>query len=461
MSIKKDRNNIILSAEPNKVIFADLKNKQACKNYANCISGTFQYAGKVCSILVAGGKVINNSSAHAWLGYPDSCLIYYKDGSFALKHLLAIPAAELPKVQWAISGVGLLDMYNPAAEGYARFSKDGKIYDYSDVLRRTNHTVIGVKDGLAYGLYLANMTGAEVNAYCKKRGLQYALMLDGGHVAAVNCTAGQINVSQKQSNIVQFVQEVKPEGGKKMKVCIDAGHGGTDPGAVGQNGALEKDITLQIALQIKAALLRNGVEVVMTRESDKEGRLVIAERCKIANDAKVDYLVSIHANADGDRSDKTGYGTETWAYSKTSAGYPLAQAVQHELIAATGLTNRGVKFNDWAILKGVKAPAILLETAFINNTQEEKLLTDKSWQKKVAEAIAKGIVQHCGLVWVSEPEQQYNLKVIAADGIETLHQIEQENRNGTVWAPVRQVAEALECKVGYDKQGNYTVIRKY
>ena len=245
-----------------------------------------------------------------------------------------------------------------------------------------------------------------------------------------------------------------------MKVCIDAGHGGTDPGAVGQNGALEKDITLQIAQQVKAALLRNGVEVVMTRESDKEGRLVIAERCKIANDAKVDYLVSIHANADGDRSDKTGYGTETWAYSKARAGYPLAQAVQKELIAATGLTDRGVKFNDWAILKGAKAPAILVETAFINNTQEEKMLTDASWQKKVAEAIAKGIVQHCGLAWMPVPEQQYNLKVIAADGTVTLHQIEQENRNGTVWAPVRQVAEALGCEVGYDMDEKCVVVHR-
>ncbi len=207
--IEKDGKNIIISAETDKVIFADLQNKQACKDYANCISGTFQYAGKVCSILIANGKVINNSSAHAWLGYPDSCLIYYKDGTFAVKRLLAIPNAELPKVQWAISGVGLLDLYNPAAEGYVRFNKNGKTYDYSDVLRRTNHTVIGVKDGQVYGLYLANMTGDEVNAYCKKQGLQYAVMLDGGHVAAVNCEIGQANTKQKQSNIIQFVTDNK------------------------------------------------------------------------------------------------------------------------------------------------------------------------------------------------------------------------------------------------------------
>ena len=247
----------------------------------------------------------------------------------------------------------------------------------------------------------------------------------------------------------------------KKKICIDPSHGGTDPGAVGQNGAKEKDIVLQIGLKLRDALQRNGIVVVMTREKDIEsGKLVIADRCKIANNAGVDYLVSIHANADSDRDDKTGYGTETWAYSKTSAGYPLAQTVQNELIAATGLSDRGVKFNDWAILKGVKDPAVLVEMAFINNTKEEKLLTDASWQKKVAEAIAKAIVQHCGLAWVPEPEQQYNLKVIAADGRETLHQIEQENRNGTVWAPVRQVAEVLGCKVEYDTDKRCVVVRR-
>ena len=74
--VQKDGNNIILSAVPEKVIFAELANKQACKNYAICISGTFQYQNKSNAILIYGGKVIRNLSAHGWLGYPDTCLIY-------------------------------------------------------------------------------------------------------------------------------------------------------------------------------------------------------------------------------------------------------------------------------------------------------------------------------------------------------------------------------------------------
>ena len=102
MSIKKDGSNIILSVAPDKVIFAELKNKQACKDYANCISGTFQYQNAANAILAYNGKVFGSYSAHGWLGYPDSCLIYYKDGGFDVKRWIAIPSAELNNIRWAV-----------------------------------------------------------------------------------------------------------------------------------------------------------------------------------------------------------------------------------------------------------------------------------------------------------------------------------------------------------------------
>ena len=212
-------------------------------------------------------------------------------------------------------------------------------------------------------------------------GCRYAINLDGGGstrvVKNVNGQLQRLSANKEdRANSTWLAIYLKKKGGNpvgKKKICIDPGHGGTDPGAVGQNGTKEKDVVLQISLLVKAALERNNIDVVMTRTADiASGKLVIADRCKIANDANVDYLVSIHANADGDRDDKTGYGTETWAYSTTSAGYPLAQAVQRELIAANGLTDRGVKVKAWDILKGVKAPAILVETAFLNNSPPKK-----------------------------------------------------------------------------------------
>ncbi len=312
---------------------------------------------------------------------------------------------------------------------------------------------------------LGSFAGMMAAAGCK-----YAINLDGGGSTRVMQNVGgklqQLSSNREnRANSTWLAIYLKKRGENsvsKKKVCIDPGHGGTDSGAVGQNGTREKDIVLQISLKVREALQRNGIDVVMTREKDiVSGKLVIADRCKIANNANVDYLVSIHANADGDRNDKTGFGTETWAYSTTSAGYPLAKAVQKELIAANGLTDRGVKLKAWDILKGTKAPAILVETAFINNSAEEKLLTDVAFQQLTAEAIAKGIVQQLGQTWVpaAAPEQKSNLKIVDKDaGTVKECVIEQENRNGTVWAPVRQVAEALGGQVGYDSSEKCVVV---
>ncbi len=312
---------------------------------------------------------------------------------------------------------------------------------------------------------LGSFAGMMAAAGCK-----YAINLDGGGSTRVMQNVGgklrQLSSNREnRANSTWLAIYLKKRGENpvnKKKVCIDPGHGGTDSGAVGQNGTKEKDVVLQIGLLVKAALERNGIDVVMTREKDiVSGKLVIADRCRIANSANVDYLVSIHANADGDRDDRTGFGTETWAYSTTSVGYPLAKAVQKELVAANGLADRGVKAKAWDILKGTKAPAILVETAFINNTAEEKLLTDAAFQRLTAEAIAKGIVQQLGQTWVpvAAPEIKCNLKIVDKDaGTVKNCVIEQENRNGTVWAPVRQMVEALGCQVGYDSNEKCVVV---
>ena len=312
---------------------------------------------------------------------------------------------------------------------------------------------------------LGSFAGMMAAAGCK-----YAINLDGGGSTRVMQNVGgklqQLSSNREnRANSTWLAIYLKKRGEtqvSKKKICIDPGHGGTDSGAVGQKGTKEKDVVLQISLLVKAALERNNIDVVMTRTADiTSGKLMIADRCKIANNANVDYLVSIHANADGDRDDETGFGTETWAYSTTSTGYPLAKAVQRELIAANGLSDRGVKMKAWDILKGTKAPAILVETAFINNTAEEKLLTDAAFQRLTAEAIAKGIVQQLGQKWVpvAAPEIKCNLKIVDKDaGTVKECVIEQENRNGTVWAPVRQVAEALGCQVGYDSTDKCVVV---
>ena len=144
----------------------------------NAISGSFSWQGQPCSILVRGGKVVRGMSCH----YPRR----------------VSSAAALGNVVWAVGGLGLLDRYDPAAEGFTGA--------YSDVLRKTNHTVLGYKGGMLYGVYCKAMTAQQVNALCRdKLKLEYAVMLDGGHVAAINGACNKINTQTRQFYAVRFL----------------------------------------------------------------------------------------------------------------------------------------------------------------------------------------------------------------------------------------------------------------
>lgn len=184
-----------------------------------------------------------------------------------------------------------------------------------------------------------------------------------------------------------------------MKICIDPGHGGADPGAVGPTGLREKDVSLAVAKQV-ADLLRPVCSIVMTRTTDirlgNTEKADLKARVAAAEKAKADYFLSIHCNAFTDRS---AHGVETWAYAPGGQGEKLALKIQAELVKATGLADRGVKFSGSKIyvLKYTTAPAVLAELGFISNSSEEKLLRDPSFQSKLAKAIAQGMVGHLGL----------------------------------------------------------------
>jgi N-acetylmuramoyl-L-alanine amidase len=176
-----------------------------------------------------------------------------------------------------------------------------------------------------------------------------------------------------------------------VKICIDPGHGGVDPGAVGPTGLKEKDVNLAVGLKL-AELLKPIAEVKLTRAKDIA--VSLKDRAAIANSFGCDYFISVHANSFTDR--KVG-GVETWAYAKGGQGEKLAKAVLPELVKATGFANRGVKFNTaFAVLRDTRAPAILTETGFISNPAEEKLLKTAAFRDKIAKAIAQGVAKQLG-----------------------------------------------------------------
>ena len=160
----------------------------------NAISGSFSWQGQPCSILVRGGKVVRGMSCH--YPRPESVLYKTKDGAVRIARVSS--AAALGDVVWAVGGMGLLGGYDPELDGFTGV--------YSDVLRKTNHTVLGYKGGMLYGVYCRSMTAQQVNALCRdKLKLKYAVMLDGAHVAAINGACSKINTQTRQFYAVRFL----------------------------------------------------------------------------------------------------------------------------------------------------------------------------------------------------------------------------------------------------------------
>lgn len=183
-----------------------------------------------------------------------------------------------------------------------------------------------------------------------------------------------------------------------FKICIDPGHGGNDPGAVGPSGLKEKDVVLKISLILRDILKAKGFIVECTRTEDVSLANTINEdlnaRVNIANQLKSDYFISIHCNSSTNR---TAHGVETYALAAGGQAEKLAQAVQRRLTIETGRANRGVKFANFLVLRKTNMPAILVETAFISNYEEENLLKAPFFIDGVANAVAGGIFDFLGI----------------------------------------------------------------
>jgi len=195
-----------------------------------------------------------------------------------------------------------------------------------------------------------------------------------------------------------------------MKVCIDPGHGGTQPGAVGPGGTMEKYITLSVALKLRDLLKSRGIDVIMTRETDKDVRTAkqpneLQARCDVANKAGADYFVSIHCNAS---DDPKAHGTETWFSAKDNKSQVLANNIQRELVKQIQRANRGVKIGNYYVTNSTKMPAVLVELAFISNPVEEQLLRNDEFKRKCALGIANGILVTIGKEPIEEVKKLFN-----------------------------------------------------
>lgn len=174
------------------------------------------------------------------------------------------------------------------------------------------------------------------------------------------------------------------------KLVIDLGHGGSDPGAVGQNKTHEADIVLAIGKTLNELLKDYDLDFKFTRLSDRH--ISLNERAKIANDFKADYFLSIHINSSKNKSVR---GVEVWQYSNENDKLnKFSSGVCEDISKVFNIKNRGVKLSkELSVLKNTKMPASLIEVDFISNIDAEKDLNVNDNIKAIALAIRNNLIK--------------------------------------------------------------------
>lgn len=236
-----------------------------------------------------------------------------------------------------------------------------------------------------------NNYGAETVRYVKDFQRSFGLPVSG--------IADKVTLARLAKAVVDYKN-------RKPIVYLDPGHGGSDPGA-SHHGLQEKTLNLRTSQMIKEEIEARGYDVVMSRERDVF--VGLSDRPIEANRIGADIFVSVHYNSMGGAG--SARGIETFIYHRVASGFgqetnrnnfktndprireslKLADAVHNEIIRKTKLYNRGVKGNNFNVIRNAKMPAILLELGFLDNRTEANLVKNSSYQRTAAIAVADGI----------------------------------------------------------------------
>ena len=207
-----------------------------------------------------------------------------------------------------------------------------------------------------------------------------------------------VNASSKQTKIVGN-GKFRTSGGLSGKIItLDAGHGGSDPGAIGSDGTKEKNITLAITKAVKELLEKKGAKVYMTRTTDVDvygpnasDADELQARVNVGEKYNSDLFVSLHINSS---VNKNVGGFSTYYYPKTSNDLRIAKSIQDQLTANFGVDDLGVRQANFYVIKRISMPATLVEMCFISNEKELVLMKGKWFQNKTARLIAAGIEKY-------------------------------------------------------------------
>lgn len=179
------------------------------------------------------------------------------------------------------------------------------------------------------------------------------------------------------------------------KIFVDAGHGGTDPGAVA-NGVIEQSVNLNVANELARLLRQGGYEVMQYRTTTTENVLPnknadLTNRANMANNWGADYFISIHSNSSLNPS---ANGFEAYVYRLGTRSEDLAQSIVDSVVSQLGSKDNGVRQANFAVLRRTRMPATLLELGYLSNPTEALNLNSPAWQRAVARAIYDGIYNY-------------------------------------------------------------------
>jgi len=178
-----------------------------------------------------------------------------------------------------------------------------------------------------------------------------------------------------------------------VTIGIDPGHGGKDPGALGQFlGLEEKYVTLDVGLKLDELLQQRGLTTVLTRSSDQY--LTLGERATVLNESGVDLVLSLHVNSAANTEARY---VSAHVFQLGGKAEKAAAKLVEVVIRATGWESGGVKVNNFYMLRETTAPAVLLEMGFVSNEEQERLLNRSETRDLLARSLAEGITQIYGL----------------------------------------------------------------
>ena len=215
-------------------------------------------------------------------------------------------------------------------------------------------------------------------------------------------TAFLLSICIFKEPYIAILKTILPSKNSGTTIVIDPGHGGYDPGKVGVDGTLEKDINLAISLHLKDCLEQMNYKVVLTRSTDTH---LYTEGCKskktddlnhrinIIEDASPVIAVSIHQNS---FQDSTVSGAQVFYYNDAGSSKLLADSIQSSLIFALDPSNNRVAKSNtsYYMLKNTSCPTVIVECGFLSNPAEAALLNTEHYQQQTAQAICNGIDEY-------------------------------------------------------------------